>query len=324
MKKNSLFYMLSVLMVVIACGTKQQEPSQEEEIPIASYEAKGDSMLYGLACDGCNDSVLVFLSDKGGDPISMNMLNAMRSHRVFGRPEVGDRMAVIVSPEDSTKVLVAVDMDMLRGTWVYDQLPHRKDPGRAVNVDSIRRTLDEAEVRRIDSLFASMMVPREYGYTLKRDYSEDVDASESPDSRIEDFLHLGFVRYVLLQNEVIHAQLDELLFHFRSIARVGSVVAVGPVLVSPRIVVLARHLLVSQNHLRALAGEGEGGRCADSLRVVRARDNRDLVFQPVIHHHDLRAPRHLQAHILRHGRGCDGGGSFTMNLFAVRRSSHER
>lgn len=171
MKKNSLFYMLSVLMVVIACGTKQQEPSQEEEIPIASYEAKGDSMLYGLACDGCNDSVLVFLSDKGGDPISMNMLNAMRSHRVFGRPEVGDRMAVMVSPEDSTKVLVAVDMDMLRGTWVYDQLPHRKDPGRAVNVDSIRRTLDEAEVRRIDSLFASMMVPREYGYTLKRDYS---------------------------------------------------------------------------------------------------------------------------------------------------------
>ncbi len=158
--------------MAVACGKVKQEKELEMiEIQSSNYEAKGDSTVYGLACSGSTDSVLVFLPDAGGDPIELNVFNAKKANLMFGHPEVGDRMALLLSPQDSTEVRVAIDVDQLRGTWTFMQMPKISMPGSSAEIDSIRRTMTPEERERVDSLVRSFMVPREYGYTFKRDFT---------------------------------------------------------------------------------------------------------------------------------------------------------
>ena len=172
MKNSPILFMLTLLLTFFACSQGKQEIEQEQvEIQTYSYEAKGDSTFYGLVCSGCTDSVLVFLPDKGGDPIYLNILNANKSHHIFGYLEVGDKIAVLLNPQDSTEVLVAIDIDQLRGTWVYQEMPSFKWDGNSEEIDSIRKTVSEEALQRMDSILQTMMVPREYGYTFKRDFT---------------------------------------------------------------------------------------------------------------------------------------------------------
>lgn len=172
MKTSHLLFISAVLMTIIACSKGKQENELEQvEIQTYSYEAKGDSTFYGLACSGCTDSVLVFLPDRGGDPIYLNIINANRAHQIFGYPEVGDKMAVLLNPQDSTEVMVAIDIDQLRGTWVYQEMPTLKFQESSEEIDSIRKTVSEEALQRMDSILHSMMIPREYGYTFKRDFT---------------------------------------------------------------------------------------------------------------------------------------------------------
>lgn len=63
MKKFLSFLIL--LAFIVGCGQKQ--PPREEPIePINTLKnLPGDSTLYGLACDGCTDSILVLLPFTG-------------------------------------------------------------------------------------------------------------------------------------------------------------------------------------------------------------------------------------------------------------------
>ena len=172
MKTSRLPFILTVLLTIIACSKGVSEIEQEQvELQTYTYEAKGDSTIYGLVCSGCTDSVLVFLPDRGGDPIYLNIINAYRAHRIFGYPEVGDKIALLLNPQDSTEVMVAIDIDQLRGTWVYQEMPYFKFQDNSEEIDSIRKTVSKEALQRMDSVLQTMMVPREYGYTFKRDFT---------------------------------------------------------------------------------------------------------------------------------------------------------
>ena len=98
-----------------ACGGKGSN-IKEENVPADSMaysivkKAKGDSTLYGLACDGCTDSVVVFLPYEGGDPVTYEIIDALRMGKVFGRPKIGDRLALIcpLYPSDAADDLLRV------------------------------------------------------------------------------------------------------------------------------------------------------------------------------------------------------------------------
>lgn len=48
-------------------------------------------MIYGLSCDGTNDSVIVFLPfESGVDPIIYNIETAKRAGKIIGQPQIGD------------------------------------------------------------------------------------------------------------------------------------------------------------------------------------------------------------------------------------------
>ena len=157
MKRLPYLVLLSVCLLLAACGSRK---GNEKEAIDLSKKLPGDQMIYGLACDGCTDSVLVFLPNDGGDPVTYNVVQAMRKHQVFGHPEVGDWVGIMLNPKDSTEATFVVDLDQLKGTWTYQVLP------------TIRATATqkehEIEANLTDSMRALLFVPREYGFTLKR------------------------------------------------------------------------------------------------------------------------------------------------------------
>ena len=119
LKTTSLFVLLPMFLLFIACGKTEIMQEMKETTNIKSYVSKGDTMLYGLACDGCSDSVLVFLPDSGGDPINYSILEARLNHQVFGRPRIGDRMAVLVDTANPKALMLAINMEQVNGTWYY-------------------------------------------------------------------------------------------------------------------------------------------------------------------------------------------------------------
>ncbi len=163
-----------MLLAFLACDRKPGHGDEAVKVQTKDYSAKNDSMLYGLACDGCNDSVIVLLPDSGGDPVTYNIISAWRNGKIFGRPAIGDKMAVMVDPDHPDALLCAIDLEQLIGTWVYMQLPSVRQRGDSLRRDSILRTISAEDRLRFDSVLKSLMVPVEYGYTLKRDYSLSV------------------------------------------------------------------------------------------------------------------------------------------------------
>ena len=169
MRKDIIFAVATIVVTALtaACNRTKNitEPTEESHaLPSQGYVAKGDSMLYGLACDGCNDSVVVVLPDSGGDPKTFSIINAMKQHHVFGTPVVGDQVAVMVNPQDTTEVLYVINLEELKGTWTYQQMP----VARQINEERLQQMTDEEKHER-DSLIQRAMVPVEFGYTLKRD-----------------------------------------------------------------------------------------------------------------------------------------------------------
>jgi len=127
-----------------------------------SVKAKGDKMIYGLACEGCTDSTIVFLNNEGGDPVTYNIVRATRNRQIFGQPETGDWIGVMLNPDKPQEALMVIDLDQLKGTWTYTVMPVLKEMA----------TKSEHEIvsELTDSMKALLFVPREYGFTLKRQF----------------------------------------------------------------------------------------------------------------------------------------------------------
>ena len=166
--KKTVFFIFASMLLMIACGSNQQPTVTDVADDAISLRKNlpGDSALYGLACDGCTDSVLVFLPYSGGDPDTFDIINAFLQHRIYGRPRIGDELAVTVNPEDRDEALSVVNMEMLKGEWCYQVLPQLRAP------ESMHKRMQRRMIERMpDSLRQLMMTPREYSLRLKRDYT---------------------------------------------------------------------------------------------------------------------------------------------------------
>ena len=166
--KKLIFFAFVCVLLTVACNTKQQEtPSDVAEDAISlKKNLPGDSAMYGLACDGCTDSVLVFLPYSGGDPDTFDIINAFQEHRIYGRPRIGDELAVIVNPADRDEAYSVVNMEMLKGEWCYMVHPTLRLP------EHMQKRMQRRMIERMpDSLRQLMMTPREYSLRLKRDFT---------------------------------------------------------------------------------------------------------------------------------------------------------
>lgn len=162
--KTILLAMLAIVSLG-ACKKGPRPPMPKlANMPISlSKPAKGDKAIYGLACMGCTDSVVVLLPNAGGDPVRYNILEATRKQQVFGNIEIGDWICVIPNPEEKNHASMVVDLDKLKATWTYQVMPHLRDVSHLSKRQQARILANMP-----DSIVETYMVPREYGFTLKR------------------------------------------------------------------------------------------------------------------------------------------------------------
>jgi len=154
--------LIGLMLTMLGCSVRQ--PLSQKMFDMAL--AMGDSTLYGLACDGCNDTIIVFLHDPydGSDPDTLNILEASSQHQVFGNVRIGDRLAIVRNREDSTKADKVIVTQDLIGQWCYKVKPTLKVRA-GMKVDSMGTYIGP----HADSLRALLSEEREYGLILKID-----------------------------------------------------------------------------------------------------------------------------------------------------------
>ena len=164
MKKFTLFILFIAAILCTSCNNHSQPTEEKQSTVGTSTSIEGDSTLYGLACHGCTDSVLIFLPGKGGDPVAYNILQANTQGRVIGRPQVGDWVAVIVNGEDSLKADMVIDLAQLKGTWVQVVRPTLRER-LVIEGGNVPHEPDDS------TLIQKLMRSVEMGFSLKRHYS---------------------------------------------------------------------------------------------------------------------------------------------------------
>ena len=142
MQNTRPFSFVTILAVIVtaalaSCNIKQPQQYPFEEV--SPVKQVGDSTIYGLACDGTTDSLLVFLPYAGGDPDTFDIFDAIMDHRVLGRPHIGDQLAVILKADTDTVASslyrvadMVLNINRLQGQWSYMVTPtlrfHREPP----------------------------------------------------------------------------------------------------------------------------------------------------------------------------------------------------
>lgn len=169
MKKALLF--IAAVALMAACGNKPPKEKPSETISMYEY-LPGDSALYGLACDGCTDSILVFLPYSGGDPDTFDIINCRQQNRMFGRPHIGDALAVIVNPENRNEALCVINMGTLEGEWCY-------------MVEPTLRTIGGKTPPLPDSIRKKLMTPVEYCLKLKADNTASMMGYMNRDGKMQ-------------------------------------------------------------------------------------------------------------------------------------------
>lgn len=152
----------SSLVALVSCNTKEMKDAEK---PAYTVRLQGDCAVYGLACDGCNDTIVVVLPEDNSDPVTYNIMEAKRRKRVLGKVQIGDRLCIVLNKKNKKKADVVVDIDKLAGIWCYIVMPKMRDAGQ-MSAKAQARMMNNMS----DSLKETYLIPREYGFYLKRDW----------------------------------------------------------------------------------------------------------------------------------------------------------
>ena len=164
---------LAVAALLLACISCSKKPKATDSALTNQIDAtsmiKGDSMIYGLACEGSNDSVIIVYPFDGGDPVRYKCFNAFRENRIIGKPEIGDWIGLMLDPEEKNTATMIINLDELKATWTYPVMPTFKDL-QHMSKKMQKRMEAQMIANMSDSLKETYLIPREYGFSLKRNH----------------------------------------------------------------------------------------------------------------------------------------------------------
>lgn len=167
--KQVLFPLFLCALLTLSCGSQQEVHIEADaEADTLQTTLEGDSTVYGLACDGCTDTILVLLptSNVASNPDTFNILNATRGRRIYGKIHTGDNIAVVRNAKDSTVADCVIDLENLRETWCYQAMPTLH-----VRADMVGRTEKQMIANLPDSIRQLLAIPREYTMQIKSDHT---------------------------------------------------------------------------------------------------------------------------------------------------------
>lgn len=161
MRKSAILLFILSTIFLFACGNRERKQVKQQS-KNAKIELK-DGMLYGLACEGCNDTFIVVIptGDLEAKPVKLNVMAAFKRNKVIGVLEPGDWCAIMLNKRDSTVADMVINMDLLKGKWVHLVMPEEKENARTM-------ILHENPDANVDSIINSYMIPVERGFELKR------------------------------------------------------------------------------------------------------------------------------------------------------------
>ena len=170
MRLNRIFLALVAAILMVGCGSeKERKDIQKDSTQIQS---EGDKTIYGMVCDGCNDTIIIYLPVTyagmydGSNPDTVDILDAMHRHQVFGKPRIGDKLAMLLNESDSTKADIVVVTDQLMGSWCYKVLPTLRQ-----TADMEGQTEKESLEQLPDSIQELLTIEREYGLNIKSNHT---------------------------------------------------------------------------------------------------------------------------------------------------------
>lgn len=156
----------TLIVLLLALAGCHQESRRETAATTVPAAASNDNTIYGLACEGSNDTIIIFLREPytGANPDTLSVLRAMQSKQVFGKINTGDRLAIMKSQEDSTEAELVIVTERLLGTWCYLQKPMLRQ-----RADMEGMTEEQVLESLPDSVRQLLETALEYGFTLKID-----------------------------------------------------------------------------------------------------------------------------------------------------------
>lgn len=189
--KQSIFFLFLAAALTWSCGSKPQETT-DNEADTDPMVLEGDSTVYGLACDGCTDTILVFLpaDNIAADPDTFNILQATRRHRVFGRIKIGDNIAVVRNSKDSTVADFVINMERLGNSWAFQVMPTLH-----VRADMVGKTEKQILENLPDSIKELLNTPREYILQIKRDHTAFVRGLTQMNTEEDDAVDYPVVKH---------------------------------------------------------------------------------------------------------------------------------
>ncbi len=167
--KSFRLFLLAASVLLFGCSEQQKTDSTQEENNDTLLEKMEDgSMIQGLACDGCNDTIIIFLRQPyhGEDPDTLNILNASKGQKVFGHPHVGDKLALLADQTDSTRASMVIVLNDLMGQWYY-----KVKPSLRLRADVKGKTERQQLQQLPDSVKELLNKEVEYGFHLNSDKS---------------------------------------------------------------------------------------------------------------------------------------------------------
>lgn len=170
MKKRYIVYVLVGLLVLfcvldVVFNANSTLIPKKEQPKLITTTLTGDKTVYGLACEGCNDTVIVLLPTDNSDPVTYNILDATRAGNIRGKVSIGDRLALVLDPNDKKKATLVIDLEDLMGIWCYIVMPKLKDFTNMSNREQARKL-----AAMPDSLKQTYYIPREYGFWVKQNW----------------------------------------------------------------------------------------------------------------------------------------------------------
>lgn len=169
---------LPIVTLLVLCLSLGCSHPQRHEYKVVNHAlAMGDSTVYGLVCDGSNDSIVIFLPDPydGSDPDTLDVLEASSRHQVFGSLRIGDKVAMLRNVEDSTKADIVIVTQDLLGQWCFKVKP------------TLRRRAGMEDMTQLpDSVKALLNEEREYAIVLKSDSVAQSVGGRNGMARFED------------------------------------------------------------------------------------------------------------------------------------------
>ena len=156
MRKISVLPLFFILAVTIGCSKRATAPQPIEKQTL--QRDSSDNTIYALTCEGTGDSALVYLTVpyEGQDPDTLNILEARRNRQVFGRPHVGDMVAIVRNDSNAIVADRVIVTEELCGQWSYTVYPTLR---RHFPSDTLPKRLREL-----------LEQPREYSMVIKKDY----------------------------------------------------------------------------------------------------------------------------------------------------------